>query len=222
MTDRTTTTMLQLQARALGDPTRHGIFRHLVDAARPVDIAELTETFGFNHNAIRQHLAKLLAAGLVVESKAVRTGPGRPRLVYTVAPAAESRWGTVGPYERLAVLLAEIIRTGDTPVEVGRRAGRQFSVAAGPAEASVTDIAAVMASQGFEPEVRTRGRKVDVVLHSCPFESAVLTDRDTVCDLHLGLAEGLAEGTDQVVMDELIAKDPRRAGCRIRMHVDPT
>ena len=39
MADRTTT--LQTEARALGDPTRHGIFRHLVDAARPVDIAEL-------------------------------------------------------------------------------------------------------------------------------------------------------------------------------------
>ena len=221
MTDRSTTTMLQLQARALGDPTRHGIFRQLLEAARPVDIAELTEAFGFNHNAIRQHLAKLVAAGLVTESKATRTGPGRPRLVYTVAPAAESRWGAVGPYERLAVLLAEVIRTGETPVEVGRRAGQQFAVAAGPAETSVADMAAVMASQGFEPEVRTRGRRVDVVLNNCPFESAVLTDRDTICDLHLGLAEGLADGTEQVTVDELVAKDPRRAGCRIRMHVDP-
>ena len=219
MTDRSST--LQAQARALGDPTRHGIFRHLVEAARPVDIAELTDAFGFNHNAIRQHLAKLLAADLIVESKAARTGPGRPRLVYRVSPAAEGRWGTVGPYERLAILLAEIIRTGDTPVEVGRRAGAQFEVASGPAASSLADITAVMASQGFEPELRTRGRKVEVVLHACPFESAVLTDRDTVCDLHLGLAEGLAACTDDVEVDELIAKDPRRAGCRLRMHVDP-
>lgn len=219
MTGRSST--LQAQARALGDPTRHGIFRHLVDAARPVDIAELTEQFGFNHNAIRQHLAKLLAADLVVEAKAARTGPGRPRLVYTVAPAAEGRWGTVGPYERLAVLLAEIIRTGDSPVEVGRRAGAQFEVAAGPAESSLADIAAVMASQGFEPELRTRGRRSEMILHACPFESAVLTDRDTICDLHLGLAEGLASCTDEVAVDELVAKDPRRAGCRLRMHVEP-
>jgi predicted ArsR family transcriptional regulator len=213
---------LQAQARALGDPTRHGIFRHVVDAARPVDVAELTEAFGLNHNAIRQHLAKLVAAGLVVEAKAARTGPGRPRLVYSVSPSAESRWGTVGPYERLSVLLAEIIRTGDTPVEVGRRAGEQFPVAAGPATASVADMAAVMASQGFDPEVRARGRRYDIVLHTCPFASAVLTDRDTVCDLHLGLAEGLAAGTDEVAVDELVAKDPRRAGCRLRMHVEPT
>jgi len=220
MPERTPTT-LQLQARALGDPTRHGIFRHVVDAGRPVDIAELTEAFGFNHNAIRQHLAKLVAAGLLVEGRAASTGPGRPRLVYTVSPAAESRWGTVGPYERLSVLLTEIISTGDSPVEVGRRAGQRFDVAAGPAAASVGDIAAVMASQGFEPEVRTRGRRVELVLHTCPFEAAVLTDRDTVCDLHLGLAEGLASCTEQVEVDELVAKDPRRAGCRVRMHLAP-
>ena len=54
-----TDTSLQLQARALGDPTRHSIFRYVVDSATLVDVAELTEHMGLNHNAIRQHLAKL-------------------------------------------------------------------------------------------------------------------------------------------------------------------
>lgn len=213
-------TTLQQQARALGDPTRHEIFRHLVDTGEPVDIAELTDAFGFNHNAIRQHLAKLVAAQLVIEAKAARVGPGRPRLVYSVDPAAESRWGVTGPYERLSVLLTEIIRTGDSPVEVGRRAGQQFEVAAAPTETTIADIADVMASQGFEPEVRRRGSRVDIILHSCPFQSAALTDPDTVCDLHLGLAEGLVDGTEDLVLDELIAKDPRRAGCRFHLHVE--
>src|SRR4051812_37520204 len=102
-------TALQEQARALGDPTRHGIFRYVADAGRPVGVAEMTAHFGLNHNAIRQHLAKLLDAGLVVESTVPIAGPGRPRLVYEIDPAAESRWGVVGPYERLSLLLAEII-----------------------------------------------------------------------------------------------------------------
>ena len=76
-------TSLQQQARALGDPTRHEVFRYLVDAARPVDVPELTEHFGLNHNAIRQHLAKLVDADLVVEETAPSTGRGRPRLRYT-------------------------------------------------------------------------------------------------------------------------------------------
>ena len=64
------TPTLQEQARALGDPTRHAIFRYLADAGTPVDVAELTEHFGLNHNAIRQHLAKLVHAGLVTEGRA--------------------------------------------------------------------------------------------------------------------------------------------------------
>ena len=70
---------VQVQARALGSPTRHAVFRYLVDADRPVGVAELTEQFGFNHNAIRQHLAKLVDAGLVTEAQAPPSGRGRPR-----------------------------------------------------------------------------------------------------------------------------------------------
>ena len=56
---------LQVQARALGDPTRHEIFRYLIDAGDEVDVAELTNHVGLNHNAVRQHLTKLVDAGLV-------------------------------------------------------------------------------------------------------------------------------------------------------------
>jgi hypothetical protein len=37
--------------------------------------------------------------------------------------------------------------------------------------------------------------------------------------LHLGIAEGLAEGTGLVV-EELVAKGPRRANCRLRLQVE--
>src|SRR4051812_35541315 len=114
-------TTLQEQARALGDPTRYGIFQYVADAARTVDIAELTKHFGLNHNAIRQHLAKLLSAGLVTEEHAERSGRGRPRLLYRLDPSAESRWGVAGPYEQLSVLLAEILLTGDSAFDVGKR-----------------------------------------------------------------------------------------------------
>ena len=38
-------TDLEAQARALGDPTRHAIFRHIVEVDRPIGIAtkQLTE-----------------------------------------------------------------------------------------------------------------------------------------------------------------------------------
>ncbi len=211
---------LQEQARALGDPTRHEVFRYVADADHPVDVSELTEHFGLNHNAIRQHLAKLVAAGLVIEDTAAPTGRGRPRLLYRLHPNAESRWGVTGPYERLSLWLAEMVRTGDTPIEVGRRAGRRRTPRATAVADSVDELVEQMSRQGFDPTVRRRGSTVDITLRTCPFETTALADPDTVCALHLGMAYGVADDVDGLVIDELIRKDPRRAHCRLRCHLD--
>jgi predicted ArsR family transcriptional regulator len=210
---------LQEQARALGDPTRYAIFRRVTEAERPIGVAELNQHFDVNHNAIRQHLAKLVAAGLVVETTAAGTGRGRPPLVYVIAPSVEGQWGTTGPYERLSRLLVEVIRTGREPEEVGRRAADQFRIAS-PSGDVVADISAAMARQGFDPEVRAARGGAEVVLHDCPFVTAALADRQTVCALHLGIAEGLADGTPGII-DELVAYDPRKADCRLRIRVAP-
>jgi predicted ArsR family transcriptional regulator len=217
-------TQLQRQARALGDPTRHRIFTYVADAKTPVDVAQLTEHFGLNHNAIRQHLAKLVDAGLVVEAKHASGSPGRPKLVYTIEPTAESRWGVVGPYQRLSKLLAEIIRTGDTPEEVGRRAGVRLREE-GTVAAGVPAIERAMAREGFAPETRHRPGGIDLVLQRCPFEATALDDPDTVCALHLGIAKGVTEGTDDLHVWKLVPKDPRRGGCRLELrtggHAEP-
>lgn len=213
-------TELQIQARALGDPTRHAMFRHIADAGRPVDVAELTEHLALHHNAIRQHLAKLDNAGLVLEATAPQVGRGRPRLVYSVHPAAESRWGVAGPYERLALLLSEIIRTGDSPVDVGRRAGRRVRAATNDDADPVAGLVEEMERHGFQSSAKRRGSKVEVVLGSCPFETAALADPDTVCGLHLGLALGVADSLVGLVIDELVPRDPRRGTCRLRCHVE--
>src|SRR5207244_5289630 len=114
----------------------------------------------------------------------------------------------------LSLLLTEVISTGDSPEEVGRRAGENYRVSASTPEDAVADIADAMARQGFDPTVRGRGSRFEIVLRTCPFESTAVAEPDTVCSLHLGIAEGLADGTG-VVIDELVAKDPRRANCRL-------
>jgi predicted ArsR family transcriptional regulator len=210
---------IQQQAQALGDPTRHGVFRYVVDAAEPITVAELTEQFGLNHNAIRQHLAKLVAAELLVEERGSSVRPGRPPLLYSVDPRAESQWGVTGPYERLAGMLTEIIRSGDTPVVVGRRVGRRRHLGNPTDEDPVGVLVDSMARHGFDPVLKRTGRKVEVVLRSCPYLTTALADPDTVCEMHLGIAQGIAERTDGLVIDELIPMDPRRANCRLRCHV---
>lgn len=213
------TTTLQQQARALGDPTRHAIFTAISEADQPTTVKELTDRFGLNHNAIRQHLAKLVDAGLVLETTAPPEGRGRPRFIYELNPAVGGPWGTSGPYEQLSRLLAEIIHTGSSAEEVGRRAAERFRVPS-PSGDVVADFIAAMARQGFEPEVHDTGSGIEVLLHTCPFASTAAVDRQTVCALHLGMAEGLAEGTDLSV-EELVARDPYSADCRLRLRLEP-
>lgn len=208
--------VLQHQARALGDPTRFAIFRSIAASDHPVDVATLAASFGLNHNAVRQHLAKLVHAGLVEEGTHHRGGRGRPRLVYRISAAAAERWGEEGPYERLSVLLTEALASGRSPREVGREWGHRL--ASGAVADPVDAIAMAMAEQGFDPTVRRRGRRIEVVLQRCPFATAALADRDTVCSLHLGMAEGLAEArAGTVAVEGLTPHDPRRANCRLHL-----
>ena len=211
---------LKEQARALGHPTRHQIFRYVVEAAQPVDVAQLTSHVGLNHNAVRQHLAKLVDAELLLERREPSGGRGRPRLVYEPNPGSHARWGLDGPYERLSRLLAEVIGTGETPVEVGRRAGRDPAFAPTSRAGTASGVVDAMARQGFEPTVETHGNRLDIILRSCPFRSTALAHPDTVCALHLGIAQGLAEDVPGMSVAELVADDPRLGSCVLRLRVD--
>ena len=114
-------------------------------------------------------------------------------------------------------LLVEIIRTGLDAEEVGRRAADRFRVPS-PSGDVVADISAAMARQGFDPEVFVKRDGAEIVLHTCPFATTALADRDTVCALHLGIAKGLTDESPAAVTD-LIAYDPRKANCRLRIRV---
>ena len=213
---------LQLEARALGDPTRHRIFRYVAESAAPVGVAELTTYMGLNHNAVRQHLAVLVEAGLVVEELEPESGrPGRRRLLYRLHPEAAGAWGTPGPYEMLATLLAEALEAGESPREVGREAGRRTAMEFGAAAGDALDaLELAMERRGFRPVRSAKGGKVDFVLGRCPFEDVAATNPESVCQLHLGLAEGFADVAGGVDVVRLVAKNPRRAGCRLEVRAE--
>ena len=212
---------VQRQAKALGDPTRHAIFRAIADAAGPMDVATLTARFGFNHNAIRQHLAKLSEAGLVIEEVAAPKGPGRPRLQYRPALGADRDWGIPSPYEALSVMLVEALRSGHGPRQVGAEMGRRMAADLADTGDPVDHLERNAARQGFEPRRVERRSSVDLVLDRCPFQTAATVGPDIVCQLHRGLAEGIAEATGGVEVVGLDARDPRRAGCRLRLKRSP-
>ena len=59
-----------------------------------------------------------------------------------------------------------------------------------------------------------------MLLHSCPFATAALADPDIVCELHHGIAIGVAEAIGGLTIEGLERNDPRRTPCRLRAHVD--
>jgi predicted ArsR family transcriptional regulator len=210
--------LVQHQARALGDPTRFEIFRYVAESSAPVRIATLTEHFAFNQSAIRQHLAKLVEARLLIEELATMTGTGRPPFQYRLAPSAMGTWGASGPYELLALLLLDLAKGQRSPVEVGAAAGRQMVAGHLPQADPLDVVETEMARRGFEPRRHIEPPLVELVLERCPFETAASADPDIVCEIHRGLAEGILDtmGADLAV-SRLVAYDPKRAGCRLQM-----
>ncbi|HUD18705.1 MAG TPA: hypothetical protein VMQ59_15675, partial [Acidimicrobiales bacterium] len=83
-------------------------------------------------------------------------------------------------------------------------------------------LEAEMVRRGFRPTRVERGRRVDFVLGRCPFAEVADSDPGTICQLHLGLAEGLTEGLGGLEVERLVAKDPKRAGCRLVVRREPS
>lgn len=206
---------LQREARALGDPTRHRLFRYVVEAAGPVGVAELTDFVRLNHNAVRQHLAVLKDASLVVEEIEERSRPGRPRLLYRLAPEVAGRWGTPGAYAWLAGLLSDAVRHQLEPRQVGRQEGRRRGAELAGTGDPVVVLENEIERRGFRPTRVEQGGTVELVLGRCPFADVAESDPGTVCQLHLGLAEGLADGIGGVDVAGLVPRDPHQAGCRL-------
>lgn len=216
----------QEQAQALGDPTRHRIFLHLRAATEPVLIADLVALLGFNHNAIRQHLAKLLEADLIVEMTEHRTTRGRPRRMYEARDdALDAFVGEIGSYEWLTQRLLELHESGDTPYDVGRRAGLAEVVARSVAAADPMEhLVGSLRRGGFEPAVDASGKEPDaapgIVLGRCPFADAAAKSPAVVCELHRGLIDGHLEAAGRTSV--LTVADPHEGGCAVAVTLGDT
>jgi len=206
------------QARALGEPTRHRIFRAIVDADEALDVPTLTELVGLHHTAVRGHLAVLRDAGLVVEFPEHRTRPGRPRLLYRPHPELDGAWDAPDHYRWLALLLAAASGPGRDVRETGRDAARFEVVPDAPGP--IDRFTAWAAGLGFDPVLDTASGDeecADVVLRHCPVADAAAQNADAVCTLHLGLGEGVAERIGGLAVEGLAVRDPHRAGCRFAL-----
>lgn len=209
--------LFQRQARALGDATRYRIFRYVADAGGSVGVADITAHAGINHNSVRQHLAKLCAADLVIEEAVRSGGPGRPALRYRPAPGSAALSGGTSPYEHLAVLLLEVLE-GRTPAEVGAAAGRRAIPSVTGDADPLEVLEAEMRRHGFPSHREDTGTSVELVVSHCPLAAAATANSDIVCGLHQGMTQGMVDALGGGMLHVgLIRRDPRTGGCRIQL-----
>lgn len=190
---------------ALGTGRRAELVHELEAAGTPLHADELARRVGVHPNTVRFHLGVLARAGVVSSQPAVRTTPGRPRIVYSLerSLALEGR----DEYRLLATVLASMVSrtaSGSADAEAaGRTWGRELvrGVEQPPdEEAAIEHVVSLLVEQGFEP---TADHRV-IEMHRCPFHDLAETSPDVVCALHRGLISGaLAELGQDLTVDEL-------------------
>jgi DNA-binding transcriptional ArsR family regulator len=119
-------------ARALGEETRFGIYRQICVSDAPLGVTELAQAFSLHPNAVRQHLARLEQAGLLVSRPDRPGGAGRPRRLYEPNPEPADLAHPLGTLRSLVEMLSGAVDTlspdRGSLVEFGRRWGRTWAL----------------------------------------------------------------------------------------------
>jgi predicted ArsR family transcriptional regulator len=159
----------------------------------PLDAAELGRRVGLHPNTVRFHLAHLRDAGLVASRPAERETPGRPRILYTLEPAALH--DRVQEHRLLATMLSGVVAGLDDGPQRAEAAGRAWGrylvkrplplarTSDAEAQAEIVDL---LAGEGFEPE----SAPGEIRMHRCPFHELAETNPQVVCAAHSGLISG--------------------------------
>jgi predicted ArsR family transcriptional regulator len=211
-------------ARALGEETRFGIYRELCTSPEPISVSALATTFSLHPNAIRQHLARLEQAGLVV-SKAERSGggAGRPRRLYGPSPQPMDFAHPPRSIRSLVTMLAGALDTLPADEKAlktfGRTWGRSWASRRkrgnGSAPRSrrgrVQYLTGELRAWGWEPvSVRENG-SVRIATGRCLFHD-LIPHSGRCCALEHGLLGGLVES-----MVNGHARVERTEGCQLEV-----
>jgi predicted ArsR family transcriptional regulator len=155
-------------------------------------VKDLAALLGVSSTAVRDHLVHLQSEGLV-DTRAERYGPGRPRLVYTLSEVARSRFPK--QYDRLITgLLRELIALeGAEKVDhllerVSRRLADEYadSMETTGISARLGELRGLLEQRGVPAEVDADGDGIS--LFACPFYD-IAQDHPEVCSMERQMIE---------------------------------
>jgi len=209
----------------LGNTHRLAIVEALEEAPR--EITELARLLDLHATTVRDHLEKLVEAGLVETESGVPTGRGRPSKRYKL------RYPLIGKDSELRLFIGSLIsllraaygeEAGAAAEKEGARRGREFgrSFQHPSLEQVVRVVSETLEHLSFVPDPPTRcGQGVAIDVRHCPFNVDPRDpDGPLVCAFHEGLVRGIAESTSDEPLRIRVQPfvDPVR--CRIELSYD--
>ncbi|OBB42765.1 helix-turn-helix domain-containing protein [Mycobacterium sp. 852002-51961_SCH5331710] len=171
-----------------------------VRANAPARTVDAAESLGLHRNTVREHLDALVDHGLVERSTEPAAGRGRPAALYR--PFAADPGVVARDYAGLATALAgHIARTSADPERVARSAGVEWGRELAGETADTDDdrrqaVLDALARLGFAPDDDDDGARRGVALRRCPLLEAARRYPSVVCQVHLGIVEGLLQSMD--------------------------
>jgi DNA-binding transcriptional ArsR family regulator len=209
------------RAAALTRPAAHRIAALLEQAGGPMTAQEVADALGRHHTSVRAQLAALEEAGVAEGITDPPSGRGRPVRRYVLAADPGDR-EAVGHRELVRLLMGLVAGTGLGAEEMERFGeGQGWGI---PVEGGgLAEVRLAFERLGFGPREEAGPAPADLVLARCPFADGVeAPGGELICVLHRGLARGIvARAAPGVAVTDLIARDPRRGGCRLVLEERP-
>jgi predicted ArsR family transcriptional regulator len=179
--------------RQLG-PTQQKLLRRLLVSPQGATVEALCEALGVTHNAVRQHLTALIAAGYIQRGSALPTG-GRPQARYVLLQAGRElfprNYGLVAT-SMLEHLYATSGKAGVQALlaEMGRNLGATAAerVAAVGDEETAHALADQLDALGYEAQAVKRDGETQVEAYNCVFHALAKAHPD-ICRFDLAFME---------------------------------
>lgn len=170
-------------------------------------IGDLCEATGLHPNTVREHLQRLIEGGYVIPTIEHRTTRGRPRTLYRAATGAPEASSPVARNKaKAAARRGDLLRSvlPDTATALGKDATYQLDALVEHLEES-----------GFEPVVDDRGLTVD--LSPCPHAAGRPEDRPMLCQVHLGLMQGILAEAGGPLEAECVREAALPSECTVQL-----
>lgn len=176
--------------RQLG-ATQQKLLRKLLSSPQGATVEALCQAVGVTHNAVRQHLAALMARGFVARGESVASG-GRPRACFVLLPAGRDLFprnyaliarGMIEHLYTHAGTAAVQAMLSDMGAQLGAEAATRIATAADPQEATRL-LAEQLDVLGYEARVVEADGHAEVEAWNCVFHSLARAHPD-VCKFDL-------------------------------------